>query len=206
MTIAETALSITWGRIITALITAGLTMSPCAADLAESVARLRHEPMSLFDWGMYQLERDLQRVRRDDRDFLHVVYEPDDERITIDAMFVVLPAEIKAVTAKTACYSRHHAIKLTFGVIDTSAIHLAPASDYRLGLKFSHQDPETLATRPDTAAIGRELMEAIFIRVAISSDKMGFPFSPDMRCAGRLMSQEVDYSAPGTGSLPDAPD
>jgi hypothetical protein len=48
--------------------------------------------------------------------------------------------------------------------------------------------------QPDIAALGTELMKSIFIRVGISSEKMEFPFSPDMRCHGRLMSQEVAYT------------
>jgi hypothetical protein len=183
-----------WLRLT--VIIATLYMAPVAADLKATVGWLQQEPMSLFDWGMYRLERELQRVRRDDRDFLRVVYQPDKGRILIDASFVVLPAEIASITAKTACYTRHHAIKLLFGVIDTSVVNLAPESDYRLGLKFSHQDPETIDQQPDAAAIGRDLMQSIFIRVAISSEKMEFPFSPDMRCHGRLMSQDVSYSSP----------
>jgi len=179
------------------LIIVTLYVAPVVADLKATVVSLQQQPLSLFDWGMYRLERELQRVRRDDRDFLRVIYQPDKGRILIDASFVVLPTEIASITAKTACYKRHHAIKLLFGVIDTSVINLAPASDYRLGLKFSHQDPETVDQLPDAGAIGRELMKSIYIQAAISSEKMEFPFSPDMRCHGRLMSQEVGYSSPG---------
>ncbi len=157
-------------RLGVTLVLALLSTPPCVADLTELVARLRQEPMSLFDWGMVQLERDLQQARRDDRDFLRVDYQPGNERIMIDASFVVLPEEIKAISAEKACYARYHAIK------------------------FSHQDPEAMKRQPDIAALGTELMKSIFIRVGISSEKMEFPFSPDMRCHGRLMSQEVAYT------------
>jgi len=171
-----------------------LTMGQvAAADIRDVVRQLRGEPMSLFDWGMYRLESDLQRVRRDQRDFLRVTYDQGPGKILVDAMFVVLTDEIDAVSARAACYTRHHAIKLMFGVIDTSGLHFAPASDYRLGLKFSHQDPDALDPEPDVAALGRELMEAVSIRVGISSQVMEFPFSPDQRCSGDLMSQEVGY-------------
>lgn len=168
-------------------------MSLQAAELDSVVKQLRSEPMSMFDWGMYQLERDLQQVRRDDRDFLRVFHSPRKNLLIIDASFVVLPAEIAEVTAKTACYSRLHAIKLILGVIDTSEIHFAPSADYRLGLKFSHQDPDDLELDPSPEQIGQALMSATEIRVAISSEKMEFPFSPDLRCSGELLSQVVRY-------------
>lgn len=180
--------------MVSALILALVPMAMPRADLTSVVGRLRAQPLSLFDWGMYRLQTDVQRVLRDERDFVRVVYEPGAQRIVVDATFVVLQEEIEAITARTACYKRHHAIKLLLGVIDTSRVHFAPASDYRFGLKFSHQDPETLLPEPDVAALGKQLMAATTIRVAISSQVMEFPFSPDLRCSGDLVSQEVAYS------------
>ncbi|HJP36072.1 MAG TPA: hypothetical protein QF901_08780 [Gammaproteobacteria bacterium] len=42
-------------RLGVTLVLALLSTPPCVADLTELVARLRQEPMSLFDWGMVQL-------------------------------------------------------------------------------------------------------------------------------------------------------
>ena len=77
-----------------------LSVSSSAAELSESVTRLRDEPMSMFDWGMYKLERELQQVRRDERDFVRASYESKNKRIIVDASFVVVPEEIAAKSAR----------------------------------------------------------------------------------------------------------
>ncbi|MGR8920367.1 MAG: hypothetical protein ACU85V_12160, partial [Gammaproteobacteria bacterium] len=174
-----------------------LAASAGAAEetIDELVAELQGEPMSLFDWGLHSLEEDLQSVRRNERDFLRVFYEPDQQRIVVDATFLIAPEEVQAVGPKRACYTRHHAIKLSFGVIDTNRIHFAPASDFRLGMKFSHRDSDAYPEMPDAAGVGKRLLDAVFVRVSVATDPDNYPFDLEMRCSGRLVSQEVDYGA-----------
>lgn len=175
-----------------------------AMDVGDRVAALRAEPLSLFDWGLYQLERELQSVRRDERDFIRALYDAASGRIIVDGTFFVFPEEIAAVNPRRACYTRHHAIKLTLGIIDTDRLHVAPAAAFRFGLKFSHRDPENLPDEPDAEVVGEELMDTVEIRVAVGSDEEQFPFNLDMRCDGRLMSQEVFYDGSHDGRhLPD---
>ena len=163
-------------------------------NLAEVVADLRGEPMSLFDWGLYQLEAELQSVRRHELDFVRVEYDPERERITVKSVFLVSEDEVKARTAARACYTRHHAIKLTLGVIDTDRIHLSPAAEFRMGTKFSHHNSDAYSELPDAAAIGKTLLDAIDVRVAISTNQSEFPFDQVIRCSGAALSQNVDYS------------
>lgn len=183
-----------------------LTLGGTAAgvELADRVEQLRAEPLSLFDWGLYQLERELQSVRRHERDFIRALYDDSQQRIVVDATFFVYPEEIAAINARRACYTRHHAVKLTLGIIDTDRLHVAPAAAFRFGLKFSHRDPEQMPDEPDAELVGEDLMDAVDIRIAIGSDPEEFPFHIDMRCEGRLMSQEVFYDNSGSNDyLPD---
>jgi hypothetical protein len=179
----------------------GLSLVTSAEDaprdgLDRTVAGLRSEPMSLFDWGLVRLEEELQSVRRQDQDFIRVYYDPAKNRIVVEGVFVVEPAEIEAIDAKRACFVRHHAIKLTLGVIDTDRIHVAPAADFRMGMKFSHHNSDAWPELPDAAKLGTTLLELVEIRVGIVSDPEQFPFIQDMRCAGALLSQHIDYGAP----------
>ncbi|MEX2479316.1 MAG: hypothetical protein WD928_00500 [Gammaproteobacteria bacterium] len=173
-----------------------LAARPSAADVADTVAALRDEPLSLFDWGLFRLEEDLQSVRRQDQDFIRVFYEPEDQRIVVEGIFLVDKQEIKAVNAQRACFTRHHAIKLTLGVIDTDRIHIAPAADFRLGMKFSHHNSDAWPELPDAAELGAEMLNAVFIKVGIADDPEQFPFLQVMRCDGALLSQEVEYHLP----------
>lgn len=158
------------------------------------IGALKAEPLSLFDWGLFALEEELQTVMRNKRDFVRTSYDPMKNQIVIDGMFFVEANEIQAINARRACYMRHHAIKLTLGIIDTDRINLAPAAEFRLGLKFSHRDPHTYGKRPDAEVIGKQLMEMIYIKVGIGSSVEQFPFLQDMRCDGALLSQDVNYS------------
>ena len=162
-------------------------------DVGRLVDALRAEPMSLFDWGLFRLEDELQQVRRHQRDFLRVIYRPDVKLIVIDAVFFVEPEEIASVTSEKACYTRHHAIKLLFGVIDTDKIHLAPASDFRLGMKFSHHDSDLFPELPDAGEVGAKLLKRVFVQVGINSNPDKFPFEQEMRCTGYLLEQDVNY-------------
>ena len=165
-----------------------------APNEAEVVGALKAEPLSLFDWGLFTLEEELQSVMRDKRDYIRTSYDPTRNKIFIDGVFFVQANEIKAINAQRACYTRHHAIKLTLGIIDTDRINLAPAAAYRLGLKFSHRDPERHPEQPDAETIGKQLMDMIHIKVGIGSDEEQFPFLQDMRCDGPLLSQDVNYA------------
>lgn len=169
----------------------------CAAGDVEQralVNKLKAEPMSLFDWGLYSLEEELQSVKRNERDYIRAYYDIAKNRIFIEGVFFVDAKEIKAINARRACYTRHHAIKLTLGIIDTDRINLAPAAEFRLGSKFSHTDHEGDTAQPNADAIGKQLMEVAYIKVGIGSNVDQFPFVQDMRCAGDALSQEVTYS------------
>ena len=159
----------------------------------EVIGALKSEPLTLFDWGLFTLEEELQSVLRNQRDYIRTSYNPAKNQILIDGVFFVEANEIKAINAKRACYKRHHAIKLTLGIIDTDRINLAPAAEFRLGLKFSHRDPDRYPDQPDAERIGEQLMEMIHIKVGIGSDEEQFPFLQDMRCDGPLLSQDVNY-------------
>ena len=175
-----------------------LTLSnACVAEekAAESevIGALMAEPLTLFDWGLFTLEEELQSVLRNKRDYIRTSYDPGKNQLLIDGVFFVEANEIKAINAERACYKRHHAIKLTLGIIDTDRINLAPAAEFRLGLKFSHRDPDRYPEQPDAEQIGKQLMSMIHIKVGIGSDEEQFPFLQDMRCDGALLSQDVRY-------------
>ena len=169
------------------------------ASEPEVVGALMSEPLSLFDWGLFSLEEELQSVLRNKRDFIRTSYLPSKNQILIDGVFFVDANEIKAINPRRACYKRHHAIKLTLGIIDTDRINLAPAAEFRLGLKFSHRDPSRYPEQPDAEHIGKQLMDMIYIKVGIGSDDEQFPFLQDMRCEGQLLSQDVNYADGITG-------
>lgn len=158
------------------------------------IGALKSEPLNLFDWGLFSLEEELQSVLRNKRDFIRASYDPKGNKIIVDGVFFVDANEIKAINAQRACYKRHHAIKLTLGIIDTDRINLAPAAEFRLGLKFSHRDPDRYPEQPDAEQIGKQLMQMMHIKVGIGSNVDQFPFLQDMRCDGALLSQEVSYS------------
>lgn len=168
--------------------------APVSGDIDALVKNLRSEPMTLFDWGLFLLEEELQSVRRNQSDYLRVLYDVEQKRIVIDAVFLITADEVKAVTADRACYTRHHAIKLTLGVIDTDRIHLAPAADFRLGTKFSHHNSDAYPDLPDAAAVGAELMKTVFIKVAVATDIDNFPFDLLSRCTGLALSQDVEFN------------
>ena len=182
----------TWRAAVLLLAIATCVPAP-ARDLEAIVADLRGEPMTLFDWGVFMVENELQSVRRHEKDYVRVYFDPQRKRLTVDSVFVVSREELSAVNPQRACYTRHHAIKLTLGIIDTDRIHLAPAADFRFGMKFSHHNSDAFPELPDAAALGRELLEAVYIRVGITSNLADFPFDQDMRCEGPLMSQNIDY-------------
>ena len=158
------------------------------------ITSMKSEPLSLFDWGLFTLEEELQSVKRNERDFIRTSYQPEKNRILIDGVFFVEENEIEAINARRACYTRHHAIKLTLGIIDTDRINLAPAAEFRMGLKFSHRDNESDPDQPDAEEIGEQLMQMVYIKVGIGSNPDQFPFLQDMRCDGALLSQDVNYS------------
>ncbi len=168
--------------------------SDAGAELAGLVQSLHSEPMTLFYWGLYLLEEELQGVLRNDFDLIRVVYNPESERIAINSVFLVSKEEIKTLTAARACYTRHHAIKLVVGVIDTDRIHLAPAADFRTGAKFSHHNSDAFGELPDAANVGCMLLDALDINVALSETKDELPFNQAIRCSGAAASQAIDYS------------
>ena len=182
--------------VIALVLGSGSVAIAAGGDLERTVQALRAEPMSLFDWGLFRLEEELQSVRREDKDFIRVFYNPDDQRIIVDGVFLVEKAELDAINARRTCFVRHHAIKLTLGIIDTDRIHIAPAADFRLGMKFSHHNSEAWPELPDAATIGAALLESIHIRVGIATDAEQFPFLQEMHCEGALLSQDVRYGAP----------
>lgn len=175
-------------------------VTPATADVKALVNNLRNEPMTLFDWGLFLLEEELQAVRRNQSDYLRVTYDKKRELIVVDAVFLVDPEEVKAVSADRACYTRHHAIKLTFGVIDTDKIHIAPASDFRLGTKFSHHNSDDYPELPDAAKIGAELLKSVHIKVGVVTNVDQFPFDLVARCEGLALSQKVDYGHEKAGN------
>lgn len=162
-------------------------------ELGSLVQRLRSEPLSLFDWGMFALEEELQRVRRNPLDFVRAQYLPARRQILIDSVFLIEAGEIDHVGAEKACYTRLHAIKLLLGFIDTDKIHRAPAWDFRLGMKFSHRDSDAFPELPDAARVGAALAEAIYLKVGVAEDKAHFPFNQAMHCESRLVDQDVVY-------------
>lgn len=185
-------------RVLAALLCACIA-GPANADMESLVKELRSEPMTMFDWGLFLLEEELQSVRRKEHDFLRVTYDKTRQRIVVDAVFLIDKEEVAAVTADRACYTRHHAIKLTFGIIDTDKIHIAPASNFRLGSKFSHHNSDDYAELPDAGKIGAELLESVYIKVGVASDVDQFPFDLLARCEGRALSQRVIYNGAGAG-------
>lgn len=180
-------------RILACILSAMLPVLAASADMRTAVETLRTEPMSLFDWGVFQLEEELQSVRRNDKDFIRVSYDSAQHRLVVEGVFLIEKAEVDAINAKRACFVRHHAIKLTMGVIDTDRIHLAPAADYRLGMKFSHHNSDAYPDLPDAAALGARMLESVYIKVGIATDIEEYPFVQVMRCEGRLLSQDVVY-------------
>jgi len=191
--------------LVSAGILAVLGTAVARAETAVLISRLESEPMSLFDWGLHRIEEDLQAVRRHGRDFVRISYDLEAVRIVVEGTFFREADEVANMTPRDSCYLRLHALKLNFGVIDTNKLNVAPASDFRLGLKFSHHDPDAYPERPDAAAIGAELLQAIHIKVGVGSKPADFPFLQDMRCEGALMSQDVAYAGDGErGYLPGA--
>jgi hypothetical protein len=191
--------------LATAGVLAAVATTAPRADTGALVGQLESEPMSLFDWGIHRIEEELQAVRRHGRDFVRVSYDPATARIIVEGTFFREADEVANMTPRDSCYLRLHALKLNFGVIDTNKLNVAPAADFRLGLKFSHHDPDAYPERPDAAAIGAELLRAIHIKVGVGSKPADFPFLQDMRCEGALMSQDVTYADDGErGYLPGA--
>lgn len=182
--------------LVTMLLAA--TASATADSTTETLARLHGEPVSLLDWGIFQLEAELQSVRRNDKDFIRAYYVPQSQRIRVDAVFLVPKEEVDAISARTACYVRHHAIKLTLGIIDTERLTLAPAAEFRLGSKFSHQNPEAYRNAPDVGEVGTALIKIVDVHVGIVTSEDAFPFDQSMRCDGPAYSQEVKYHVPDT--------
>ncbi len=176
-----------------AVLLACFALQAAATDIRAIEKSLRAEPLSLFDWGLFMLEDELQSVRRHGKDFIRVAYEPAQKRVVVDGVFMVEQAEVDDINAYRACYMRHHAIKLTLGVIDTDRIHIAPAADFRLGMKFSHHNSDAYPDMPDAAALGAGLLESIYVKVSVVTDIDEFPFVVAMRCEGRLLSQDVKY-------------
>ncbi|MEM7466414.1 MAG: hypothetical protein AAF387_05955 [Pseudomonadota bacterium] len=185
-------------RILPYLSLLVLSIASAAEEVTHNdkiLSALQAEPLSLFDWGLYSLEEELQSVRRHERDFIRVSFDPPNNKIIVDGVFFVDANEIEAINAQRTCYKRHHAIKLTLGIIDTDRINLAPAAEFRLGLKFSHRDADSYPDQPDAEQIGKHLMNMIHIKVGVGSNVDQFPFLQDMRCDGALLSQEVNYGA-----------
>lgn len=181
-------------RSIVAMLAIALaSVMPASADIKSMVSDLRSQPLTMFDWGLHLLEEELQRVRVNDNDFLRVSYDPKTERLNVNAVFLIDPAEVEAVTAARACYTRLHAVKLLLGIIDTDQIHLAPASDFRLGSKFSQRDSDDYPELPDAAKVGAELLKSIYITASIGTDPDEFPFTLVEACEGKLLDQEVTY-------------
>ncbi len=177
--------------VLSAALAAGVAQ---AADMKTVVTKLRAEPMSMFDWGLFLVEEELQSVRRKQSDYLRVSYDPASEKILVDAVFLIDRDEADAIGGERACYTRHHAIKLTFGIIDTDRIHIAPAADFRLGMKFSHHNSDAYPELPDAARIGADLMKSIHIKVGVATNPDEFPFDLIARCAGMALSQDVEYN------------
>ena len=187
--------------LVVILLASGTAM----ADMGKLVGSLKREPLSLFDWGLHDLENELQGVRRHERDFVRVQFEPALERIVVDGTFFMEADEVRDLSSKDSCYMRLHALKLMFGIIDTNILNVAPAADFRLGVKFSHRDSDAYPEQPDAAKIGAELLQSVYIRVGVGSRRDEFPFMQDMRCEGELMSQDVHYGPESTqGYLPDS--
>ena len=179
------------GLLLVVLLAAATTVG--AAPAADTLRQLHHEPLSLLDWGIYQMEAEMQSVRRTDKDFIRVYFVPQTQRIRVDAVFLVSQAEVDAISARTTCYVRHHAIKLTLGIIDTDRLNIAPAAEFRLGSKFSHQNSDAYPDSPDADAVGAALLGLIDVHVGISASEDEFPFVQVMRCDGLALSQEVIY-------------
>ena len=131
---------------------------------------------------------------RNDSDFIRAVDNPESEPIAINSIFLVSQAEIKALTAARACYTRHDIVKLVLGVFDTDRIHLAPAADFRMGAKFSHHNSDAFSQLPHAANVGRMLLDALDINVALSETKDEFSFNPTIRCSGAAKNQAIDFS------------
>ncbi len=180
-------------RYALAVLLACFTLQTAARDIHAIEKSLRAEPLSLFDWGLFMLEDELQSVRRQDADFIRVAYEPSQKRVVVHGVFLVEQAEVDDINARRSCYVRHHAIKLTLGVIDTDRIHIAPAAEFRLGMKFSHHNSDAYPEMPDAAALGADLLQSIYIKVGVVTDVSEFPFAAIMRCEGSVLSQDVKY-------------
>lgn len=182
------------GMLLVVLLAAATTVA--AAPAADTLRQLHHEPLSLLDWGIYQMEAEMQSVRRSDKDFIRVYYVPQTQRIRVDAVFLVSQAEVDAISPRSTCFVRHHAIKLTLGIIDTDRLNIAPAAEFRLGSKFSHQNSDAYPDRPDASAVGAALLRMIDVHVGISAREDEFPFVQVMRCNGLALSQDVSYHGP----------
>lgn len=78
-----------------------------AEPVDDTLHRLHGEQLSLLDLDIYQLEAELQSVRRNDKDFIRAYYAPQSKHNLIDAAFLVSQAEVDAITPRTACYVRH---------------------------------------------------------------------------------------------------
>ena len=181
-------------RSIVAMLAIALAnVMPASADMKSLVSDLRSQPLTMFDWGLHLLEEELQSVRVSDSDFLRVSYDPKAERLIVNAVFLIDPSEVEAITAARASYTRLHAVKLLFGIIDTDRIHLAPAADFRLGSKFSRRDSDDYPELPDAAKVGAELLKSIYITASVGIDPDEYPFNLIEACEGKLLDQEVTY-------------
>ncbi len=169
------------------------TLTVTAADLPSPVDALRHERLSLLDWGLFLLQRDFQELLVHEREYINVRYDKKYQKFVVKGVFYLDPQEQETVSTKWACYARVHAMKRILGVIDTHRIHIAPGAAERLGTKFSHA-AGSLDDLEAAERLGKQLLKLFYIEARLGGDKDWFPFEHDVGCEGELLNSEVSYS------------
>lgn len=177
------------GRIIVLT----LLSSSAGAELPANIHALKNEPLSMFDWGLYLLERELQDLTIHEREYINVRYNTDREKFVITGVFYLDPEESSQVPLRTACFARVHAMKRALGVIDTHGVQIAPGSDGRIGEKFSHSAVSN-ADLDNMDELGAELLKLFYVRAKLGRDKDWFMFQHDIGCEGDLLSSDVKYT------------
>ena len=170
-----------------------LLSSPLAADLPAAVDLLAKERLSMFDWGMYLLERELQQLTVHEREYINVRYDRGRGKFVIKGVFYLDPKERALVSLKRACFARVHAMKRALGVIDTDRIHIAPGADGRIGEKFSHSAVSD-SDLDEADKLGAQLLKLFYVQAKLGADKDWFMFEHDVGCEGDLLSSEVRYT------------
>jgi hypothetical protein len=162
------------------------------AEPSRSVQYLMKEPLTLFAWGILQLENRAKAFAWSRIDvfnqFANVDYDWDKNQLALQMTIYPRYRSLQKITSKEVCGEVIQQIKYHFGV--------APGSEFMhdiggVGTFFTHKQ-FVKAGAPETLAADIERMTIIRIDVFTSpTDKP--PFRPSQSCSSDLLKQEIQY-------------